>query len=317
MRLFCLFALTLFTLVGFSKPTQAGLMDDVYQLTDSKQYEAALDKLNAFLKTNPKDAQARFLKGLVLTERGERDDAIVIFQDLSKDFPDLPEPYNNLAVLYAEKGKYELARTALQKAIKTHPSYATAHENLGDIYAKMASKSYRTALTMNDANQGIKTKLTHINKVFATAEQLPVVVANNPAPSIQSSPEQKTDKAGSDMQSKDDLYDVELAINNWIEAWSSLNIDNYLHSYSINFRPPTRFPNYTAWVKNRKIVLGNAKSIRVTITNLRIKLLEKDLARAEFKQSYWSPKYQDQVNKTLTLAREGTQWKIVWERSEQ
>ena len=96
-----------------------------------------------FLKAHPKDARGRFLKGLILTEQNKRADAIAVFIGLVQDYPELPEPYNNLGVLYASQGEYDKARTALEMAIRTHPGYATAHENLGDIYAKMASQDYR------------------------------------------------------------------------------------------------------------------------------------------------------------------------------
>jgi tetratricopeptide (TPR) repeat protein len=296
-------------------------------LTDRKQYGAAMEKLNQYLKKNPRDAQARFLKGLVLTERGERDKAIVIFRDLSRDYPDLPEPYNNLAVLYAEKGLYEEARTALKKAIKTHPTYATAHENMGDIYAKMASKSYREALSLSGPNQEIKSKLQHIKRVFISLTPPPQVAEKTPVKKRRkakvqskktyevSNPAPITSRNGS-TSVEEDLRQVALTVNTWIESWSDLNIKGYLNAYSKNFRTPPKFPNYHAWVQNRKRVIGKARSIRVTLEDLEVKLLNKDLARAEFKQNYWSPTYKDQVAKTLTLAREKNQWKIVWERSE-
>src|SRR6266478_4423624 len=91
---------------------------------------------------NPRDARARFLKGLILTEQNKPNDAIKVFTALTDDYPELPEPYNNLAVLYASQGQYDKARKSLEMAIRTHPSYAIAHENLGDVYAKMASEAY-------------------------------------------------------------------------------------------------------------------------------------------------------------------------------
>ncbi|MBF0144313.1 MAG: tetratricopeptide repeat protein [Magnetococcales bacterium] len=141
-------------------------LDEIYRLADRKEFGATLERLDKFLKANPKDAQARFLKGLVLTEQKHQDEAIAVFEAMSRDFPDLPEPYNNLAVLYAEKGDLEKARESLQKAIKTHPSYATAHENLGDIYAKMASEAYSKALSFNGANKAAQAKLALVTKLF-------------------------------------------------------------------------------------------------------------------------------------------------------
>ncbi|MBF0455958.1 MAG: tetratricopeptide repeat protein [Magnetococcales bacterium] len=323
MRFYLIVVVGLFSLLIAAAPVQAGLMDEIYQLTDRKQYGAALSKLNQFLKTNPNDAQARFLKGLVLTEQGERNEAITVFQSLSQDYPDLPEPYNNLAVLYAERGEYDKARSALEKAIKTHPNYVTAHENLGDIYAKMASKAYRQALSLNGSSQVIKAKLDYIKKVFNSRADLPppyqereVEHLDKPKTPPPPPPSQQERPAQAFVSVQDDLFEVELAVDNWIKAWSSLDINRYLDSYSKKFHVPAKFPNYNAWVQNRRRVIGKAKTIRVTYKDLRVKLLDKDLARAEFKQHYWSPNYQDEVNKTLSLTREGKRWKILWERSD-
>jgi tetratricopeptide (TPR) repeat protein len=319
MRLFILIILGFFTLLASPLPAHAGLMDEIYQLTDRKQYDLAMEKLNKHLKTNPKDAQARFLKGLVLTEQGQRDSAITIFRNLSKDYPDLPEPYNNLAVLYAEKGMYDEARSALQKAIKTHPTYATAHENMGDIYAKMASKSYREALSLSGPNPTITSKINHIKLVFVSR---PSKTPETKTAKAQKAPAKKsvaanTVKAVKATKPKNgDITNVKQAVNNWVKAWSSLDINGYLNSYSKNFRTPPKFPNYAAWVQNRKRVIGKATNIKITYKNLRVNMLNKNLARAEFEQHYWSKNYQDKVNKTLTLAREGKKWKIVWERSD-
>lgn len=130
------------------------------------QNSTALDKINGYLAGNPKDAQGRFLKGLILTELGRYQEAIKVFTDLTDDYPELPEPYNNLAVLHAAQGQYERAKQSLEMAIRTHPSYATAHENLGDIYAKMASLAYDKALQLDESNVSAQTKLALIKDLF-------------------------------------------------------------------------------------------------------------------------------------------------------
>src|SRR5476649_2539779 len=132
------------------------------------QQTQALERVDNFLKTNPKDARGRFLKGLILTEQGKPADAIKIFSGLTEDYPELPEPYNNLAVLYASQGQYDKARVALEMSIRTHPSYATAHENLGDIYAKMASQAYDKALQLDKSNTAAQTKLEMIKELFSS-----------------------------------------------------------------------------------------------------------------------------------------------------
>ena len=108
----------------------------------------------------------RFLKGLVLTRLNELDKARDLFIELTNEHPDLPEPYNNLAVIYASQGDFEKAQEALQQAIRTHPSYTIAHENLGDIYAKRASKAYNQALQLDADNSSAKAKLSLINDLF-------------------------------------------------------------------------------------------------------------------------------------------------------
>ncbi|MDE2309738.1 MAG: tetratricopeptide repeat protein [Betaproteobacteria bacterium] len=153
-------------LLCFSLAAHADEVQDINKLFKQGQHEQALERVNTYLAGKPKDAQARFLKGLILTEQGKTNDAIRIFSELTEDYPELPEPYNNLAVLYAGQGQYDKARVALEMAIRTHPSYATAHENLGDIYAKMASQAYDRALQLDRSNTGTQTKLALIKDLF-------------------------------------------------------------------------------------------------------------------------------------------------------
>src|ERR1700757_678428 len=120
-------------------------VEDAQKLLKAGQSQQALERVNKALAANPKEPQARFLKGVILTEQGTQSEAIEIFTKLTQDYPSLPEPYNNLAVIYASQGQYEKARTSLEQSIRTHPTYATAYENLGDVYAKLASQAYGKA----------------------------------------------------------------------------------------------------------------------------------------------------------------------------
>ena len=131
---------------------------------------SALNLVNAYLTKNPKDAQARFLKGLILADQGKTNDAIAVFTGLTEDYPELPEPYNNLAVLYASQNKYAAAKNTLEMAIRVHPGYATAYENLGDIYAKMATQAYEKSLALDSQNMAVQTKLSMIQKLIVGQE---------------------------------------------------------------------------------------------------------------------------------------------------
>jgi len=168
-RIATLHALLIATTLLFSllfTPAYADDIKNAQELTKQGKYAEALDQLNKFLNTHPNDAQARFQKGIILTEQNKSSEAIKVFSDLTQDYPSLPEPYNNLAVLYFSLGQYDKAKAALEAAIRTHPSYATAHENLGDIYAKMASQAYDKALQLDKSNTTAQTKLALVKELF-------------------------------------------------------------------------------------------------------------------------------------------------------
>lgn len=175
-----LFFFVLASSLGMVTHAVAGELDEIYRLTDEKKLDQAMKKLEPVLKENPRNAEARFLQGLIFTGKSQSEDAIRVFRELGKDFPDLPEPFNNLAVLYAERGDYDNARQALVNALRIQPDYGTAHENLGDVYAKLASQSYAQALRINNANTFVSTKLEMLKKLFV----LPGAPSGEPASPI-------------------------------------------------------------------------------------------------------------------------------------
>jgi len=180
-------ALALGLAIGFAAPAFADNLPEVQRLIKQGQYPQAMEKVDAYLSSRPKDAQGRFLKGLIYTEMNKPADAIAVFTKLSEDYPELPEPYNNLAVLYAQQKQYDKARTALEMAIRTHPSYAIAYENLGDVYAKLASQAYDKALQLDNSNAATQNKLALIRDLISTSgkgnvkPQAPVAAAAQPA----------------------------------------------------------------------------------------------------------------------------------------
>lgn len=134
----------------------------IRRLIKQGDFEKALVMAEKQLSSNPDDIQVLFLKGIIFARMDKLRQAESVFIDLTENYPELPEPFNNLAVIYAARGDYDKAEQALRKAINTHPSYATAHENLGDIYAKMASQAYNNALKLDADNKETKQKLSMI-----------------------------------------------------------------------------------------------------------------------------------------------------------
>lgn len=135
---------------------------EIQQLINNKKYDEANQKLNYLLSKpeNSRNAKLLFLQGLLFTELNEIDAAIKVFTEITHFYPELPEPYNNLAVLYAKQNQLERAKIALEMAIQTHPNYATAYENLGDIYIQLANQAYNQSLLLkNNSSKSLQNKL--------------------------------------------------------------------------------------------------------------------------------------------------------------
>ena len=175
-------AMLLMALLAICGTAFADDVEDAAKMLKSGQHQQAMERVNKVLAAKPRDARARFLKGLIFAEQGNAKDATDVFLALTKDFPDLPEPYNNLAVIYASQGQYDKARGALEQSIRTHPSYATAYENLGDVYAKLASQAYDKALQYDSANPAAKNKLALVRELVGGSGKSVAIAAAPTAP---------------------------------------------------------------------------------------------------------------------------------------
>jgi tetratricopeptide (TPR) repeat protein len=317
-------------------------IDDANMLFKQGQLSQALDKVNDYLASKPKDARARFLKGLILTEQDKTNDAIKIFTALTEDYPDLPEPYNNLAVLYAGQGQYDKAKTLLEKAISTHPSYATAHENLGDIYAKMASQAYDRALQLDQSNTATQTKLSMIQNIFAggasgkeppvnivpvsnKTETAPVIAETDQrlpdqpataATAFESKPESKTEPATAPdrVVKMDSSKEVEDTVMAWAAAWSAQDVDKYLSFYADDFKTPNG-ETRAAWEAYRRDRVSSPKFIQVAARIMTIQFTDSTHATVKFHQSYHASHLTASGNKTLLMVKSGDKWLIQEERS--
>ena len=315
-------ALLAFTL--FAAPVFADELKDISNMADSGQQAQALERINKYLEANPKDAQAMFMKGVILAESGKRDDAIKTFTDLTQKYPNLPEPYNNLAVLYAETGQYEQAKKALETAIKTHPSYAIAHENLGDIYARMASEAYDKALQLDGNNTRAQSKLALIKDLFGTGNKttvaakapepakptkpgtMPIRPADKkpePAKPVAATPAPAADTAANDENSITD------AVNNWAAAWSGKDLDKYFASYADSFKP-AKGESRKAWEQTRKERINRPAKIEVEVGKPKVAIEDTNNAKIRFKQSYRADGKPIRTDKTLVMKKVDGAWLI-------
>ena len=163
--------LRLLALSGFliTGAAHADVYGDVASLARNGNTADAIAKADQYLATNPRDPQMRFLKGVAQSKAGDMDAATLTFQALIEEYPELPEPYNNLAVIYASQNQLDKARGALEMAVRNNPEYAVAHENLGDIYARLAHDAYNQSLKLNGNNRPLKLKLTTLTDMLKPA----------------------------------------------------------------------------------------------------------------------------------------------------
>ncbi len=341
-RFFILGLGTLLYSAAFAAATPS--LQDASQAFKQGQYPAALEKVNAYLTTHPKEAQARFLKGLVLTELNRTQDAIRVFTDLTEDYPELPEPYNNLAVLYAAQGQFDKAKNSLEMAIRTHPSYATAHENLGDIYAKMASQAYDKALQLDKGNVSAQTKLSLIKDIFGPprladagknkqpskpAAAKTAALSTEPAPPIPEMPardkpaQAATDKPEAKAETTpaktvkplvlpaEPKAAAQKLLQAWADAWSRRDADAYLSFYADDYKANKK--SHTDWAEERRDRVTRPTSIKVELSNVKIEVKGHQVV-ASFKQRYESNILKANSNKRITLEKQGGTWKIVEER---
>ncbi len=299
------------------------------KLYQQNKLDAALGKTNGFLTTQPKDPQGRFLKGLILTEQRKTGEAIQVFTGLTEDFPELPEPYNNLAVLYASQGNYDKAKAALELAIHTHPSYATAHENLGDIYAQLARRAYDKALQLDKNNATAQAKLAMIKDLFsapknAAGQTAPVTIAS--APPAKPEPAKQTPAqtatiavakptpapAPSANGSAESEAQIKAAVNAWAKAWSEKDVNAYLASYASDFATPNG-ESRKVWEQQRRERIEKPKSIDVTVKVNSVSVNGSE-AVVTLRQGYRSDTLKTTSTKTLHMVKNGDKWQIRQER---
>lgn len=169
-------ALATFASVTAHAQTSPAVADGTPQIDASiaaQNWSGALAELDTRIASHPRDVQAKFKRGAVLARLNRDDDAIRQFTELTQAYPELPEPYNNLAALYAKHGRYEDARTALETAVKANPSYGLAYENLGDLYLRLAQQSYRRAQGLGQASATSAQRVAAIDKIVSPGAAAP------------------------------------------------------------------------------------------------------------------------------------------------
>lgn len=149
-----------------SANVRAADFKEIEALYQAGNVDQALARADAAIAAQPRAAQIRFLKGVMLMDQGRNAEAIEVYIALTQDFPELADPYNNLAVMYASSGQLSAALAALQSALRNDPQHQRARENLGDVYLSLALQAWDAA-----AAQG-KGEDAQLQRKLRQAEQI-------------------------------------------------------------------------------------------------------------------------------------------------
>ncbi|MDR2451937.1 MAG: tetratricopeptide repeat protein [Candidatus Accumulibacter sp.] len=328
----------------------AQTLADIQALIKEEKMAQALERVDRYIAAQPKDPRGPFTKGLILNGMGRLQEAIEVFTDLTENFPGQPEPYNNLAVLYAQQKQYDKAQAALEMAIHTHPSYAVAYENLGGLYAKLASQAYDKALQLDSSNRTAPARLSMIRELAGVAAQpgvetvmapklpnepvktaaaepvrpsgsvsAPAVVAKPatpPAASGQADETRAAAKADRGKKAETGAGGVqdEIAgiVRDWADAWSRKNVKTYLSFYAGNFQTPNGMA-LKKWQEERRRRIDRPGRLQVGIRDIKVSV-SGDTATARFRQQYVSATFRSLTSKTLVFVKSGNRWLILQER---
>jgi len=315
-------------LFSVNLPAIANDLQDAGALYKQGKHKEALGKVDQILANQPKDTSARFLKGLILADLTRTPAAIEIFKALTEEHPELPEPYNNLAVLYARSGQYDKATQTLEKALHTDRSYGTAYDNLGEIYAEMARKAYEKALQPGSSSNIKQAELAMIPEIHATvtmvsasavassppAKTVPEKAATPPIIVAVKSPEIKAPPLEKTSAKEDESRLLSETVKAWAAAWSAQDVSKYLTFYAGEFKVPDG-SSRSAWEKTRQERIENPKFIHVDVRNISIRITDNEHAEVKFRQSYKASHFKSINSKTLKMVKDNGKWLILEERS--
>lgn len=122
-----------------------GIPSEIEKLVKTQKYAEAIERIDAILAKTPRNVQLRFVKARIQIEMRQYAPAQKTLTEITQQFPELAEPYNNLAALAANQGQWIEARDYLELALKLKPTYAIASANLGEVYTRLAARAYLDA----------------------------------------------------------------------------------------------------------------------------------------------------------------------------
>lgn len=303
------------------------------------------------------DAEAleRFQRGIVLAEQKQTESALAVFEQLTRDYPGWPEPFNNLAVLYASRGEEKKAEAALLAALRTHPSYALIYRNLNDLYAGIAERAYRKALESEAgetdpprlalatevalprdttgsvsiaspaegeravpdtvAAVAARTETAVVNRPVSEPEPPPLQVAAALAEPLKEPLTRTREPAATQSPGQTGL---ENEVLDAVTSWLSAWSSQDVERYLSFYGhhfQPGGGVSRERWESLRRVRVSKPAFIEVRIAEPMVRLEAGDRAVVRFLQRYRSNTFEGRTWKTLHMSRGPSGWKIIREQT--
>ena len=300
-------------------------LTEVEKQLASGHYREALSRLDELLVNDRHNPLYQFTRALALTRNGQTGKAIAQYQALIKAYPDLPESYNNLAVIYFQQGKAEQARRVLEQAMQAHSGYARVYQNLQALNAAKARDAYARALQMPAKQATVKLaaadKLVLQQAAIASVRPAPAVgVATKPALKPAMVYQAKNTHADKKtitpikppVTTGEDFARASAVLDRWATAWATKNVDQYLQFYSSDYSPAGMSRSY--WEKQRQMRINKPKWIKVTLRNIQLHAKRGSELVIWAEQEYAADNYSDVTRKEFVMQNISGEWRITKER---
>ena len=292
------FSVLLLCSLFFQPAYSADTIQDLQLLIDQNLFAPAAVTGDRLLVEQPDNARVQFLTAYAYQMDKQINKAKKLYERLIKDYPELPEPRNNLAMIYLAKGNTDKASQLLIDALNTNTSYSTAYTNLGRIYRGIASETYRQAVSESKRPEvpAVEIELTALS-TLSSANQLTIV----------------TQPSASSVVNIANVQTLLIEqVSRWAKAWQDKDVPAYISFYSSDHRPG--FKNHKDWVEHRRRRILGPGEINVEVGDIKIHAQGENRVTIDFEQTYDSPNYSDKVLKRLSFRRIGSKWKITDER---
>lgn len=327
----------------------ANTLDDAKAMLAAGDAAAAISTIDVYLQGNPKDLDARFIRGIALTRTGRGGEAIPVFTDLAKALPNAAEPYNNLAAIYAAKGDLVKAHAALENALIRNPNSMSGRLNLGDVYLALANIEYRRALALDASSDVARNRIAAIAEFQGGASDLvaqrsdstkdqradraPAPVSSPapaaglaPAPRLAHSPAVVASDGNATAQSKpegEDRKPVPSAatidqkslvafLQRWVRASSDGDANAFLSLYAANFQP-AKGNSRARWLEETRKYLALAKGAKSIVTNVRFRPAGDNVV-LEFQHEMQTGGDVTKATRSLELVSAGSaEWRVIRE----